>query len=215
MNQAKTHTFVIDGVSASAPWEEWHKALISHPAYLAKEELENTHKTHMNSCDYKFVDLSNAQLWEFNIVTDFDSSITDDIRTYTVTVEPRWFIVGNFRKSAQMVTANGLNAGYRGQATREEAEATLAKMQKQAAKWWAEEEENLAHAAAAEALIGRGTNGLSAPNENTKVGDIVLVRGHTRVRAGLVVRVNKGRVKVVYSTNGNRGNAAYAKWVTK
>lgn len=215
MTTAKTHTFVIDGVSASVPWKEWCEALDSHPAYLAKQEVENTYKTHMNGCDYRFVDLSNAQVWEFAIATDFGSSITDDIRTYTVTVEPRWFIVGTARKSAQMVTANGLNVGYKGQATREEAEATLAKMRKQAAKWWAEEEENLAHAPAAEALIGRGTNGLSAPNENTRVGDIVLVRGHTRVRAGLVVRINKGRVKVVYSTNGNRGNAAYAKWVTK
>lgn len=215
MNTTTIHTFVIDGVSASAPWEEWHKAVISHPAYLAKNELEQTFRTHMNTCDYKFVDLSNAQVWDFAVVTDFNSSITDDIRTYTVTVETRWFIVGTARKSAQKVTAHGLNVGYRGQATREEAEATLARMQKQAAKWWAEEEENLAHAAAAEALIGRGTSGLSNPNENTKVGDIVLVRGHTRLRAGLVVRVNKGRVKVVYSTNGNRGNAAYAKWVTK
>lgn len=174
---------------------------------------------------YDAVDLSKAQVVQIPTIVE-DRLLTQygaDETTYEVVIDLRWWIVtteptlvGQSRLGECVVLAKAY-AGTKGFAT----EAEAAKYLKRWIKTNATEnrdEKVIAPYRDEIARIARVASPLllwSAPNENTVVGDKIVLKGHGKIRAAVVIDFTKTRVKVAYTTpNASTQNPNWVPVVT-
>lgn len=193
-------------------WHERYELLNNSDEF---KEYEAVMAAHMNPEGryYVVLDIDNAEVRCLTVAVDEGRKWNDDSMDMFIELGQRYFIIANL--DGKEWTACSNNSPYRGYKTEAEAHAALAKMKKAAAKHHAEQAECRVYQGRVEELIGTEWQHLPLATATTQVGDVIKVRAHTANRAALVIEVTRSRVKVVYSTNGNRGSVPYSKWIKK
>jgi hypothetical protein len=193
-------------------WNDRYDMLHNSREYAEYDAAMRANRAPLGA-NYFALDMENAEVRCITVAIDEGRNWNDDSTDLFIELGQRYFIIATFNGEERTACSN--NMPYRGYKTEADAHAALAKMKKAAAKHHAEQAVCRAYQGRAEELIGAAWQHLSFATANTQVGDVIKVRAHTAHRAALVIEVTRSRVKVVYSTNGNRGNAAYSAWIKK